>query len=82
MVVSAWTLQQNFQLPDKNFYNLYYICIYIYIYLYIFAVFKNSYVFIPLFLSEPLKLFCENLRFRGNLFEKHWYNITVLAVKL
>ena len=36
-----------------------------------FPPFKNSYVFIPLFLSEPEKIFCRNLRFRGTLFEKH-----------
>jgi hypothetical protein len=36
-----------------------------------FAVFQNSYVFIPIFLSEPLTMFCGNPRFRGALCEKH-----------
>jgi hypothetical protein len=26
----------------------------------------------PLFLAEPLTMFCGNVRFRGTLFEKHW----------
>ena len=37
-----------------------------------FAVFQNSYVFIPLFLSKPLKMFCENTKFRKPLLEKDW----------
>jgi hypothetical protein len=36
-----------------------------------FAVFQNSYVFIPLFLADPLTVFCGTLRFRGTKFEKH-----------
>ena len=36
------------------------------VYLYVlFALFQNSYVFIPLFLAEPLTVFCRTL------FEKH-----------
>jgi hypothetical protein len=37
-----------------------------------FAVFQNSYVFIPLFLSKPLKMFCENIKFRKTLLENDW----------
>ena len=33
----------------------------------IFPVFQVIYEFIPLFLSEPVIMFC------GNLFEKHWF---------
>ena len=37
-----------------------------------FAVFQNNYIFIPLFLSEPLTMFSGNLRFRGTRSKKHW----------
>ena len=37
------------------------------------AVFQNSYIFIPLLLSEPLMMFCETQRFSGTLFEKHCF---------
>lgn len=40
-------------------------------YLQFFAVFKNSYVFIPVFLGTPMA-FCGSLRFCRNLSEKHW----------
>jgi hypothetical protein len=59
MVFSAWRLLQYFQLFDKNSRN---ISRYSYNF---FAVFQNSNVFIPLFLSEPLTVFCRTL------FEKH-----------
>ena len=36
------------------------------------AAFQNSYIFIPLFLSESQTVFCGILRFRGTQFEKHW----------
>jgi hypothetical protein len=40
--------------------------------IFFFAVFQNSYVFIPLFLSEPLNMFCGTLRFCRTLFQKQW----------
>ena len=57
--VSAWKSLQWFQLPEKTSCD---ISRYIYNFS---AVFQNTYVFIPLFLSEPLTMFC------GTLFEKH-----------
>jgi hypothetical protein len=39
-----------------------------------FAVFQNSYVFSPLFLSEFLTTFSGTLSFRGTQFQKHWSN--------
>jgi hypothetical protein len=65
-LVSALRLLQYCQLPDKN-------CRDISRYIYnVFAVFQNSYVFIPLLLSGPLTVFCGNQRFRGTLFQKQW----------
>jgi hypothetical protein len=37
----------------------------------IFAVLKNSYVIISVFLFEALTVFCGTLRFSGIQFEKH-----------
>jgi hypothetical protein len=45
-----------------------------------FAVFQNSYVFIPLFLSEPLTVFCETQYFRGTHFEKHCSSVNISIV--
>jgi hypothetical protein len=45
----------------------------------LFAIFQNSFVFIPLFLSELLKMFCRNLWFRGPLFEKLWLSVIELG---
>jgi hypothetical protein len=39
------------------------------------AVFQSSYIFIPLFLSEPLTMFCGAQRFRQTAFEKHWLGV-------
>ena len=39
-----------------------------------FVVFQNSYVFIPLFLAEPLTMFCGTIRSLGTLYDKHWHN--------
>jgi hypothetical protein len=47
------------------------------IYLYIFAVFQHSYVFITLFLAEPLTMFC-GMRFLGTLFAKHCFVLSEL----
>jgi hypothetical protein len=33
---------------------------------------KKSYVFTPLFLSEPIRLFCGNVRVRETVFDRHW----------
>jgi hypothetical protein len=49
-----------FQLPKKNI--LQYFKAYL---------FKNGHVFVPLFLSEPLKMFCGTLSLRRTLSEKH-----------
>lgn len=58
MIVSAQRVLQYLQLQDT--YDF-------------FAVFQNSHVFIPLFLSEPQTVFCWSLRFSKTLFfEKHW----------
>jgi hypothetical protein len=65
MVVSARRLLQCCQMPDKNSRD-----ISRYVYLNFFAVFKNIYVFNPLFLAEPLTKICGALRIRGTLFEK------------
>ena len=75
MVVSARRLLQYFQLPAKHSRDISrFICSFF------FAVFQNSYVFIPLFPADPLTTFCGTLRFRGTLFEKHWFNrMTVLS---
>ena len=54
-VVSARRLLRNFQLPNRNSLD---ISRYIYN---CFAVFQNSFVFIPVFLSEPLTMFCGTL---------------------
>ena len=59
-VVSARRLLQNFQFPDKNCRD---ISRYIYT---LFAFFKNSYVNLRLFLSEPQMMPC------GTLFQKQW----------
>ena len=44
----------------------------------VFAVFQNSYVFIPVFRSEPITMICGILTFRGTLFEKHWSSCNCL----
>jgi hypothetical protein len=41
------------------------------IFIIFFAVFRNSYVFTPLSLMEPLMAFCRGIRFHGTVFEKH-----------
>jgi hypothetical protein len=65
-VVRALRLLEYFQLSDKNSSD-------IFRYSYnIFALFKNSYVLIPLFFSESLKVFRGTMRFHGIRFEKHW----------
>jgi hypothetical protein len=74
MFVNARRLLQYFQMPVKNSRH---ISRYIQFF---FAVFLNSYVFIALFFSEPLTMFCGSLRFRGTLFERHWY-IGLLVIK-
>jgi hypothetical protein len=61
-VGGAQRLLQFFQLPDRNFV----------IFRGIFIILCGiSYVLIPLFLSEPVTMFCETLRFRGTLYEEH-----------
>ena len=65
IVISAWSILQYFQLPDKNSHD---ISTYIY---HFFVVFQNLYVFIPLFLSKPQMVFCVTLRFRGTQIKKH-----------
>jgi hypothetical protein len=42
-----------------------------------FAVFLNRYLFIPLFLSEHLTMFCGTLRACGTQFEKHWLRVYI-----
>ena len=66
-VVGSLRLLQCFQLPDKNSRD---ISRYIYN---CFAVFQNSCVFIPLFLLEPLKMFCGSVLFRETLFKKQLF---------
>jgi hypothetical protein len=44
--------------------------LYLEIYLQFFAILHNSYVFIPVFLTEPQTVFRGTLKFRGNQFEK------------
>ena len=73
-VVSARRLLQYFQTPDK-----YSLDISRYIYNFFPAV-QNSYVFIPLFLSEPLTVFCGTLTFRGTLSEKHWHTCVKVSM--
>ena len=65
--VSARKLLQYFRLLAKTFRY-----ISRHIYNYFFSVFQNCYVFIPLFLTEPLTMSC------GTLFEKHWHKSTIL----
>ena len=60
--VSARRLLQYFQFPDKHSGDISW---YIYIYNFFVSVFQNSYVFIPLFLSEPQTVFS------GTQFDKH-----------
>jgi hypothetical protein len=43
------------------------------VYLCFFAVFQNSYVFIPVMVAEPQTIFCGTPRFRGTMYEKHRY---------
>jgi hypothetical protein len=64
-LVSALRLLKYFQLQDKTSRD---ISRYIYNFC---AVFQNSYVFILLFISEPLTVVCGPVRFGGTLLEKH-----------
>ena len=69
MVVRARKLLQYLQLADKISRDISrYICNFV-------AEFQNSYVFITLFLSEPLKIFCGTQSFRGTRFVKHWFKV-------
>ena len=62
-VGGAQRLLQFCQLPDRNF------VIFRGIFIILYGI---SYVLIPLFLSEPVTMFCGTLRFRGTLYEEHW----------
>jgi hypothetical protein len=65
MAVSALRLLQYFQFPDKNSRD-------ISRYTYNFYGISSTYVFIPPFLAETLKVFCGNVRLHGALFNKQW----------
>jgi hypothetical protein len=66
MVLCIRSLLQYFQLPDNNSRN---ITRYIYNFV---SVFQNSYVSIPILLSEPITMCWGNLWFRETLFEEHY----------